>query len=86
MCKGEGWKGLSNLLVGMRESDLGLSGHYWIACISRGTHSAPFCSESLWASEMAFSGASWRADRQEARSRAEPQASVLLCPGGPAGR
>lgn len=29
--KGEGWKGLLNLLVGMGESNLGLSGHYWIA-------------------------------------------------------
>lgn len=36
VCKGEGWEGFLTLLVGMGDSDVGLSGHYWIASISTG--------------------------------------------------
>lgn len=41
VCEGEGWKGFLNLLVGMRESDLGLSGHCWIASTSTGRSLSP---------------------------------------------
>lgn len=82
--KGEGWEGFLNLLIGPEESNVGLSGCYWIASISPGPCSH-LCCDSLLAADLALAracgggGRGWQVGGQW--SSAGPQASVFLCPG-----
>lgn len=82
---GEGWKGFLNLLVGMGRA---WSRLVWALLdylhLYRTLTAAHFCRESLWAPEMALPTAFWRVGQAGGLwPRAEPQASVLLCPGVP---
>lgn len=82
---GEGWKGFLNLPVGMGRE---WSRLVWalLDCLPlyRTLTAAHFCCESPWASEVALPRAFWRVGHAGGQwPRAEPQASVLLCPGVP---